>query len=80
MLVAVCAKCDGDTKAVRAALKSSCKRAGKRVRVVKVSCLDICPKRAVAVAVARDGTAPGTAYFVVRDEADSASVATVACA
>ena len=77
-LVSVCAKCSGDGPALRAALKREYKRTGlaKHVRVVKTSCLGLCPKRAVAVAVAGDQVASaGIRYFVVAHDANPAFVA-----
>ncbi|HEU5152408.1 MAG TPA: hypothetical protein VFU19_18105 [Iamia sp.] len=60
-LVLVCRECDGargfGPKRVRKALKART-RAGlprKAARVATVSCLDVCPKRAVTVAVAGVG-------------------------
>lgn len=60
-LVLVCRECDGargfGPKQVRRALRTRA-RAGlpaKAVRVATVSCLDVCPKRAVTVAVAGVG-------------------------
>jgi hypothetical protein len=78
-LVSVCRKCAGDASALQAALKKEYRRRGfgKRVRVVKSSCLDICPKRAVAVAVADDRRPErGIRYFTVADGAGPALVAT----
>lgn len=60
-LVLVCRECDGvrgfGPKQVRKALKTGAKTSlpPKAVRVATVSCLDVCPKRAVAVAVAGVG-------------------------
>lgn len=60
-LVMVCQECDGvrgfGPKQVRKALKSKAKAdlPHKAVRVVSVSCLDVCPKRAITVAVAGVG-------------------------
>ena len=57
----VCRECDGvrgfGPKQVRKALKTGAKAAlpPKAARVVTVSCLDVCPKRAVTVAVAGVG-------------------------
>jgi hypothetical protein len=54
-LVAVCSECEGGkrlAKAMRAELKQSQTR---DVRVVRSSCLDVCPKRGVTVATMRDG-------------------------
>jgi hypothetical protein len=56
-LVLVCRECDGargfGPKQVRRALKARAKAdlPAKAVRVATVSCLDVCPKRAVTVAV-----------------------------
>jgi hypothetical protein len=48
-LVAVCRECNG-AKAVAKMLKRSYKSAGRRdVRIVRSSCLDVCPKRGVTV-------------------------------
>lgn len=77
-LVSVCRKCSGDGPALKAALKREFDRRGygKTVRVVKSSCLDICPKRAVAVAVADDRKREGgVRYFTVASDADPALVA-----
>ena len=65
VLVTVCAKCDGDGRALRRAMKRDLEGREHRaaVRVVATSCLDLCPKRAVAIAIARD--AEPTAYYVV---------------
>lgn len=60
-LVLVCRECDGvrgyGPKQVRKALKAAAKAElpAKAVRVATVSCLDVCPKRAVTVAVAGVG-------------------------
>lgn len=60
-LVLVCRECDGargfGPKQVRRALKAGARAElpAKAVRVASVSCLDICPKRAVTVAVAGVG-------------------------
>jgi hypothetical protein len=60
-LVLVCRECDGTRgfgpKQVRKALKAQARDElpHKAVRVVTVSCLDVCPKRAVTVAVAGVG-------------------------
>lgn len=60
-LVLVCRECDGvrgcGPKQVRKELKRRAKAdlPAKAVRVATVSCLDVCPKRAVAVAVAGVG-------------------------
>jgi hypothetical protein len=57
----VCRECEGvrgfAPKQVRKALKTRTKAdlPPKAVRVVTVSCLDVCPKRAVTVAVAGVG-------------------------
>ncbi len=77
-LVSVCHTCSGDGSALRSALKKEFKRrgCGKTVRVVKSSCLDICPKRAVAVAVAHDrALGNGVRYFSVANGADPELVA-----
>jgi hypothetical protein len=56
-LVLVCRECDGargfGPKQVRTALKAGAKTElpRKAVRVATVSCLDVCPKRAVTVTV-----------------------------
>ncbi|HEX7134220.1 MAG TPA: hypothetical protein VF228_16705 [Iamia sp.] len=56
-LVLVCRECDGvrgfGPKQVRKTLRARAKAAlpRKAVRVATVSCLDVCPKRAVTVAV-----------------------------
>jgi predicted metal-binding protein len=60
-LVLVCRECDGvrgfGPKQVRKALRTGAKAElpPKAVRVATVSCLDVCPKRAVTVAVAGVG-------------------------
>ena len=60
-LVMVCRECDGvrgfGPKQVRKALKARARDElpHKAVRIVTVSCLDVCPKRAVTVAVAGVG-------------------------
>jgi hypothetical protein len=67
-VVFVCSEC-GRGKALRRTLKGALKDRGwkKRLRVVAVSCLDLCPKRGVGVAVgATMGPLRG---LVVRDEA-----------
>ena len=54
-LVAVCGECHGGKrfgKALRGALKKS---PIQGVRVVRSSCLDVCPKRGVTVATMREG-------------------------
>ena len=74
-LVAVCAECSGrqpKPKEVRSALRAGLKAAGARkaVRVVESSCLDVCPKRAVAVAVARVAERGGVTCHVVTSSGD----------
>ncbi len=66
-LVSVCAKCDADGKTLRRAIKAELKARGisKRTRVVGTSCLDLCPKDAVAVAVADRRAEPGVRYYAV---------------
>lgn len=60
-LVLVCRECDGvrgfGPKQARKALKARAKAElpPKAVRIATVSCLDVCPKRAVTVAVAGVG-------------------------
>ncbi len=76
-LVAVCAKCDGDPKALRRRLKREFKDRGAKgsVRVVASSCLDLCPKRSVAIAVSDDrGAVAGARYYVVAADADASEV------
>lgn len=72
-LVAVCGECSGKDprpKAVRAAIRHAVRAGGRKraVRVVETSCLDLCPKKAVAVAVAPTGG--GLSCHAVGDEAD----------
>ncbi len=78
-LVLVCRECDGargyGPKQVRRDLKAGAKAdlPAKSVRVVTVSCLDVCPKRAVTVAVAGVGetavtvSGPGPVASVLAD-------------
>lgn len=78
-LVLVCRECDGvrgfGPKQARRALKTAAKGAlpAKAVRVATVSCLDVCPKRAITVAVAGVGetavtiSGPAGAAAVVDD-------------
>lgn len=68
-LVSVCTKCDGDGKALRRALKVALEERGvkKGTRVVGTSCLDVCPKRAIAVAISDRRGEPGTRYYAVAD-------------
>lgn len=68
-LVSVCRACDGDGKALRRALEAELKERGlqKRVRVVSSSCLDVCPKRAIAIAISDRRNVPGTQYVAVGD-------------
>lgn len=71
-LIAVCGKCDGDSKSLRRAIKDELKSRGERdARVVRTSCLDICPKHAVTVAVSGPGV---TRCVVVRSADDAAAV------
>lgn len=61
-LVAVCRECS-DGKAVAKALKQAYKLEGRRdVRVVRTSCLDVCPKRGATVSTT---TARGVATVVM---------------
>jgi hypothetical protein len=54
-LVAVCRECGGG-KGFAKSLRRATKQAGARdVRIVSSSCLDVCPKRGVTVAMIRDG-------------------------
>jgi hypothetical protein len=54
-LIAVCSECDGGKRLAKT-LRSDLKRQGNRdVRVVRSSCLDVCPKRGVTVTTLRDG-------------------------
>jgi hypothetical protein len=77
-LVSVCAKCDGDGKSLARALKSELKRQGVRgVRVTRSTCLDVCPKRAVAVAVSGPG---GNGCVVVRSSDEAPALATAVAA
>jgi hypothetical protein len=68
-LVAVCGECSGRDprpKALRKHIRRALRAAGPKraVRVVEVSCLDLCPKRAVAVLVARVGDGGVTCHVV----------------
>ncbi len=54
-LIAVCSECDGGKRLAKA-MRADLKRSGARdVRVVRSSCLDVCPKRGVTVTTLRDG-------------------------
>ena len=54
-LVAVCEECSGGKRFAKS-LRGAYKAAGTRdVRVVRSTCLDICPKRGVTIATLRDG-------------------------
>jgi hypothetical protein len=84
-LVLVCRECDGvrgfGPKQARKALKTGAKTdlPPKAARVASVSCLDVCPKRAVAVAVAGVGetavtiSGPGGAATVIARLAEALS-------
>jgi len=50
-LVIICRKCEGYTRSLRGEIKDAVAAAGlgKRVRVIKSSCLDLCPKRATTL-------------------------------
>ncbi|GAC1397213.1 MAG: hypothetical protein NVS3B17_13270 [Vulcanimicrobiaceae bacterium] len=67
VLIAVCKACDGDGKALRRSLERALadRGRGKTVRVVASSCLDVCPKNAVAVAVADRRRLAGVEYFAL---------------
>ncbi|MEQ8280110.1 MAG: hypothetical protein RMA76_01595 [Deltaproteobacteria bacterium] len=69
--VFVCHECDGKKprpKTVRAFLKAGVKAGGAKrsLRVVESECLDLCPKRAVAVCIAR--TASGATFHELEDD------------
>lgn len=72
VLVAVCTKCEGDGKALRRALKRAFKDRGfaKRARLVSTSCLDVCPKRAVAVAICDRRRGAGASLYAVAGKGD----------
>ena len=54
-LIAVCSECDGGKRLAKT-LRADLKRSGTRdVRIVRSSCLDVCPKRGVTVTTLRDG-------------------------
>lgn len=72
-LVAVCGECSGRDprpKAVRTAIREALRAAGgkRSARVVETSCLDLCPKKAVAVAVARRSGAAMSCHVVSDDD------------
>lgn len=69
VLLSVCAKCDGDGRALRRAIKRELKARGrgKSVRVVASTCLDICPKRAVGIAIVDRRADAGGRYFAIDD-------------
>ena len=71
VLLSVCAKCDGDGKALRRAIKRELKARGrgKSVCVVASSCLEICPKNAIGIAIADRRSDAGASYFAI-DERD----------
>lgn len=74
-LVAVCGECSGRDprpKVVRSRLRAALKASGARraVRVVRTSCLGLCPKRAVAVVIAPAGPSNGMTRHVVARDAD----------
>lgn len=77
VLVSVCSKCDGDGKALRSSMKRELKARGRgtSVRVVASSCLDLCPKRAVGIAIVDRRGEAGARYFAIDERhADIASV------
>jgi hypothetical protein len=54
-LVAVCSECDGGKRLAKA-MRRNFKREGTGdVRVVRSSCMDVCPKRGVTVTTMRAG-------------------------
>ncbi|RZA07841.1 MAG: hypothetical protein EOP11_06565, partial [Proteobacteria bacterium] len=67
-LVLICEKCGhnefASVKELKSELKDAAKEAfGKKdVRVVLTSCMSVCPKNGIAVAVARSGDAAGTEF------------------
>lgn len=72
-LVLVCSECDGGHGVeLTQKLKDRLKAAGhkKDVRVARVRCLGICPKRGVAVTVT--GAARAACSFVVQGRSDDA--------
>ena len=76
-LVLVCQKCGGG-KSLRRDLKARAKSLGKRrFRVVKSSCLDLCPKAATAVVVVDVDGQRGSACYVVPDATGAASLETL---
>jgi predicted metal-binding protein len=77
-LVLICEKCGHNRYTSVKDLKSELKHAVKSrhekgaVRVLLTSCMSICPKDGIAVAVARTSE-PGTEFFVVEGDAASAA-------
>ncbi len=72
-MVAVCRECSGrhpHPKEVRGDIRSELKAAGhkRRARVVLTGCLDLCPKKAVAVVVARTVGERAVTCHVVSDD------------
>ena len=54
-LIAVCSECDGGKRLAKA-MRANLKHSGTRdVRVVRSSCMDVCPKRGVTVTTLRNG-------------------------
>jgi hypothetical protein len=54
--VLVCRECHGDSKHLAKQLKRALHDVVPRPRIVRTSCLDVCPKRDVCVAYAGSGT------------------------
>jgi predicted metal-binding protein len=82
-LVLICEKCGHNQHASVKDLKSELKHAVKEqhkkgaVRVLLTSCMSICPKDGIAVAVARTDAKP-TEFFVVEGEAGPAAASILA--
>lgn len=76
-LVLICEKCGHNehtsVRDLRSELKSQAKESGHKrdVRVVLTSCMSLCPKRGIAVAVAKN-EGP-TEFFVVEGEANASA-------
>lgn len=67
-VILVCAKCSGEPSVVRKALKKIAKKLGdgQALRVVETSCLGLCPRRGVTVALGRDLAGERPRLHVVR--------------
>jgi predicted metal-binding protein len=55
-LVAVCEECSGGKRLAKALRRASKETGTRELRVVRSSCLDVCPKRGVTTATLRAGS------------------------